>query len=428
MASLGRVRTHADVVVVGAGAVGASVALELSRRGRRVTVVDRGSGWAAGCSWGNAGLICPSHAGPWATVQDIGRAARWMLRSDSPLGITPSAALVPFMGRLLTTRERTVRRATALSRRMCRASLALHEEMSRHGMDTGFHRAGLLDVYATGPGLDRGAAGAERHREAGVSCTVLEQRDVHRLEPALEQDVAGGVLFPDEAHCDPARFVEAVGGAAVDAGASLLPGTDVLDVARCGQAVELTTSTGLIRAGTVVVAAGAWSGRLARALGRPVPLQAGKGYTVDLPNEERTPLVRPLMLQEARIAVTPLDGRLRLAGTMQFAGLDESIDPRRVTAVYREGMRMLPAWKDAAISRIWSGLRPCSPDGLPLVGWLREDVPIALATGHAMLGLTLAPLTGELVADLVQGTDREELSVLDPRRLGWTHRRTAGTR
>jgi D-amino-acid dehydrogenase len=131
------------------------------------------------------------------------------------------------------------------------------------------------------------------------------------------------------------------------------------------------------------------------------------------------PLKRPLMLQESRIAVTPLDGRLRLAGTMQFAGLDESIDRRRVTSVHRAGTRMLPAWKDAPVAKIWSGLRPCTPDGLPLIGWLRDDLPVALATGHAMLGLTLAPVTGQLVADLVDGAGRDEFAMLDPGRFRW---------
>jgi D-amino-acid dehydrogenase len=416
VASLGRISNRTDVAVIGAGAVGASIALELGRRGRDVTVLERGSDWAAGCSWGNAGLICPSHAGPWATSGDIGQAVRWMLRPDSPLGIKPAPALVPFMGRLLTARESAVRRATELSRQMCRDSLALHEAMAAAGFDTGFQRAGLLDVYETAAGLDRGRRGAEHHHAAGVRCEVVDHRRVLELEPGLHEEVAGGVFFPDEAHCDPARFVTAVGAAALAAGATLATGAEVLEMQPAGTSVDLTTTAGTVRADTVIVAAGAWSARLARALGRPIPLQGGKGYTIDLRNDDRTPLKRPLMLQESRVAVTPLDGRLRFAGTMQFAGLDESIDRRRVASVHRGGIRMLPAWRESSVAKIWSGLRPCTPDGLPLIGWLRDDLPVALATGHAMLGLTLAPVTGELVADLVDGTDREELAMLHPGR------------
>jgi D-amino-acid dehydrogenase len=405
--------------------VGAAIALELSNRGRDVVVLERGSDWAAGCSWGNAGLICPSHAGPWATSSDIGQAMRWMLRPDSPLGIKPSPVLVPFMGRLLTARAQAVRRATELSRQLCRHSLMLHETMAAAGLDTGFHRSGLLDVYETAAGLNRGRRGAEQHLAAGVRCQVLDRESLLDLEPGLHPELAGGVFFPDEAHCDPARFVTAVGGAALAAGGTLVTGAEVLELRASGSSVDLTTTSGAIRADTVVVAAGAWSARLTRALGRPIPLQGGKGYTIDLPNDDRTPLRRPVMLQEPRIAVTPLDGRLRLAGTMQFAGLDESIDRRRVASVQRAGTRMLPAWRESGVAKIWSGLRPCTPDGLPFIGWLRDDMPVALATGHAMLGLTLAPVTGELVADLVDGTDREEFAMLDPGRFRWGSARPA---
>ena len=416
MASLGSIRNRADVAVIGAGAVGASIALELSKRGRDVTILEKGFDWAAGCSWGNAGLICPSHAGPWATSRDIGQAMRWMLRPDSPLGMKPSPALVPFMSRLLSAGQGAVRRMTELSRQLCRVSLALHESMAGAGLDTGFRKTGLLDVYGSGRGFDRGQSAAEQHRAAGVRCQVLDREQVLELEPQLHTELAGGVFFPDEAHCDPARFVTAVGEAAVVAGTTLMTGTDVLEMRLSGRSVDLTTTSGMIRADTVVVAAGAWSAGLTRALGCPIPLQGGKGYTVDLPNDERTPVRRPVMLQEARIAVTPLNGRLRLAGTMQFAGLDETIDRRRVASVHRAGTRMLPAWQDATVAKIWSGLRPCTPDGLPLIGWLRDDMPVALATGHAMLGLTLAPVTGELVADLVTGKDREEFAMLNPGR------------
>jgi D-amino-acid dehydrogenase len=416
VASLGPIRNRTDVAVIGAGAVGASIALELSRRGRDVVVLERGADWAAGCSWGNAGLICPSHAGPWATSSDIGQAMRWMLRPDSPLGIKPSPALVPFMGRLLTARQRTVRQATELSRQLCRDSLALHEAMAGSGFDTGFHRAGLLDVYETSAGLERGRRGAEQHLAAGVNCEVVDRQRVLKLEPGLHQKLAGGVFFPDEAHCDPARFVAAVGAAALVTGATLLTGAEVLDMRAAGNSIDLTTTSGTVRADTVIVAAGTWSATLARALRRPIPLQGGKGYTIDLLDDGRTPLKRPLMLQESRVAVTPLDGRLRFAGTMQFAGLDESIDRRRVASVHRGGIRMLPAWRESPVAKIWSGLRPCTPDGLPIIGWLRDDMRVVLATGHAMLGLTLAPVTGELVADLVDGTDRPEFAMLDPGR------------
>lgn len=411
----GHARRTADIVVIGAGAIGAAIALELSSRGREVIVLERGSGWAAGCSWGNAGLICPSHAGPWASVDDVTTAMRWMLRPDSPLGIRPSPALIPFMARLLTAGGEATARATEVSRRMCRASLALHADFSTR-LDTEFRQSGLLDVYATAERLDRGLEAAAQHRAGGVNCDDLDAAATRELEPALRSDIAGGVFFPDEAHCDPARFVHSVGARAEEQGVRLLGNTDVLGINPSPRGVELLTTQGSIAANFVVLATGAWTNEIAPKDSPSMPLQGGKGYTVDLSAGDRPPLARPVMLQEARVAVTPLDGRLRLAGTMQFNGLDESINARRIATVHRDAMNILPSWSEAPIERLWSGLRPCTPDGLPFVGWLRKDVPVAVATGHAMLGLTLAPLTGMQVADLIESKESADLAALDPQR------------
>ena len=402
--------------MIGAGAIGAACAFELSRGGVDVLVLERDADWAAGCSWGNAGLVCPSHAGPYATWADIGSATRWLLRPDSPLGIRPLPQLVPFLTRLLSEgRPTRARRVLELSRDMCRRSLEMHRQLAADGLDTGFQRAGLLDVYETPAGLERGHAAADVHRASGLSLRVLEAEQVQEAEPALGASAVGGVLFEDEAHLDPLKYVRAVATAAEARGARLLTGAEVLDMTPTATGVELTTTVGAVHADTVVVAAGAWSGRLADALGRPVPLQGGKGYTVDLAADGRQQLHRPLMLPESRVAVTPLDGRLRLGGTMQFAGLDERIDRRRLDGVLSAGRRMLPGWSDAPTVSMWAGLRPCSPDGLPYVGWL-DPGRVLLATGHAMLGLTLAPLTGQQVADLVDGRELPDAAAFDPGR------------
>lgn len=426
MAFPGQARQTADIAVIGAGAIGAAISSELASRGREVVVLERGPGWASGCSWGNAGLICPSHAGPWASVDDVTTAMRWMLRPDSPLGIKPSPALIPFMARLLTAGSDEVQRATGVSRRMCRESLAMHRDLSTR-IDTGFHQSGLLDVYATAARLERGLEAAVHHREAGVRCEDLSTSGAQRLEPALRDDIAGGVFFPDEAHCDPARFVQSLGALAGQQGVCLQSGTDVLSINPTTSGVDLLTTQGSITANVVVLATGAWTGEIAPKGSPSMPLQGGKGHTIDLTAGERAPLERPVMLQEARVAVTPLDGRLRLAGTMQFNGLDETINARRAATVHRDAMDILPSWSDAPVERLWSGLRPCTPDGLPFIGWLREGVPVAVATGHAMLGLTLAPLTGKQVADLIDGTGSDDLAALDPQRFASNRWRKAAS-
>ena len=407
------VREHADVVVVGAGAVGAATAAELARRGRSVLVLDRGADWAAGASWGNAGLLCPSHAGPWASRQDVAQGLRWMTRRDSPLGVRPRPGLVPFMGRLLTLPASRVAESRRLSRELCLESLTLHEKLGTEA-ETGFTRSGLLDTYWTEGGFARGRAGAVEHHANGVTCEVLDAEATRAAEPELATGVVGGVLFPDEAHCDPAAYVRAEAASAVAHGGRLLQEAEVLDIETGGPRVRLRTTQGIVTADEVVVAAGSWSRALVAATGARLALQPGKGYTTDLTAGTRNPLRRPVMLQEQRVAVTPLAGRLRLAGTMEFAGLDLSLARRRVDGVHAAGASCLPAWEDAPVQRIWSGLRPCTPDGLPLLGRLPKAPRITLATGHAMLGLTLAPVTGVLVADLLDDRPDPRLAAMDP--------------
>jgi D-amino-acid dehydrogenase len=152
-----------------------------------------------------------------------------------------------------------------------------------------------------------------------------------------------------------------------------------------------------------------------------LPLQAGKGYSVDMDMAGGIGLSRPLLLQEARLAVTPFAGTVRFAGMMEFLGLNTAIDSHRVDAVRSAAKRAVPKLASGPATKVWAGLRPCTPDGMPMVGWLDPSNKVALATGHAMLGLTLAPVTGQLVSDLLAGQTSDDLRVLSPQR--FTHRR-----
>jgi D-amino-acid dehydrogenase len=400
-----------DVAVLGAGVVGAAVAYELAGAGASVAVVERGESWGSGCSWGNAGFVSPSHAGHFAHPHDLFLAARWLLRPDRPFAVRPRPGLAPFMARLaLAMRPATEARVRQLSRSLCEESLAMHAALAAGGIEAGFRRDGILEVYETADLLRSGIA------HAGPDARVLSAQETRGEEPALGGRVAGGILNEGDAHCDPLRFVRGLGAAAEERGAALLPRREVFDLVPADGGVTVRTTAGDLAAETVVVAAGSWSGRVARLAGGRIPLEAGKGYTVDLEAETREPLRRPLILQEARLGVTPLEGRTRLAGTMAFDGLDTRIDRRRVAAVHAAGSRAMPGWAGAPVREVWSGLRPCSPDGLPIVGRLPGAEQVVVATGHAMLGLTLAPVTGRLVGELLAGRPRAELAQLSPSR------------
>jgi D-amino-acid dehydrogenase len=383
-----------DVVVVGGGAIGVTAAYELARRGARVTLLERGDSLAAGCSWGNAGLVCPSHSLPLATPAALREGVRGLLRSDGALGLRPRRGTVGWLARFAAAcrvdRAESGRESIyALSV----ASLELHAGLARLG--TSFERRGILSVYETPAGL------AEPQLRSAEFLTPDEAR---QLVPALRPGLAGAVLHRDEAHVDPLRYVQALGAAAAAEGAEL---RTRVEVRALGPGNVLETSEDRLRPETVVLAAGAWTATLV-----PLPLTGGKGYHVDLVAEPRDPAL-PLLFPELRCAVTPLDGRLRLTGTLEVTGLDATVRPRRLDAVRaiatrigREGGRELS---------VWTGLRPCTPDGLPVIGRVAPDVVVA--TGHAMKGISLAPITAQLVAELVAGEPpSHDLSAFSPDR------------
>jgi D-amino-acid dehydrogenase len=391
----------ADVAVVGGGAIGAAVALELARRGARTVLLERGPELGWGCSAGNAGVICPSHSYPLATPAALRQGLRWMLRPAGPFYLRPTPRIVPWLARFAaaSTPGRAHASMEAI-RALGLASLELHAELAAEGLDTGFERRGVLNVYETEAGFAAGREEAGLHEAAGVRSEVLDGLSARGLEPSLAEGLAGAVLYPDEAHCDPLRFVQAVGLAARDAGADVRTRVEVLGFRRNGGVEAIETTAGDVRAGTVVLAAGAWTSRLARELGAFVPVEGGKGYHVDLDPGSGDPRL-PVFVQESRVIATPFEDRVRLAGTLELTGLDLAVNRVRVRAVLESGRRAVPALAGRRVLRVWRGLRPCAPDGLPIVGRLPGLENVVLATGHAMMGLTLAPITGRLVAELI---------------------------
>jgi D-amino-acid dehydrogenase len=402
------------VVVIGGGAIGVCAALELARRGCAVTLLERGSALAAGCSAGNAGLICPSHSVPIANPAALRDGLRWALRPDSPFYLRPRLSVLPWLVRFaVASRPERAAAATRAVVSLSRASLGLHAGLAAEGLDTGFERRGILNVYESGPAF---AAATREAAHAAGPAQVLDREGVHRLEPALGSSVLGGVYYADEAHADPLRFVRAVGGAATEAGAAIRTGVEVRGLRRIDGRVAVVTSEGDLWPGHVVLAAGVWSTRLAASLDVFLPLEGGKGYHVDLEPAAGDPQV-PVFLQETRVIATPLAGRLRLAGTLELAGLDPSISARRVEAIRRAAHRLLRGQDRRDVLEVWSGLRPCTPDGLPVIGSTARLPSLVLAAGHAMKGLALAPVTGRLVAELVAGESAShDLTLFDPDR------------
>jgi D-amino-acid dehydrogenase len=379
-----------DVAIVGGGAIGVCCALELARRGASVTLLERGPTLASGCSAGNAGLICPSHSTPIANPASLRNGIRWMWKRDSPFYLRPRPAMLPWLARFALAARGWEERAQ-LIRALSLESLELHAVLGEE-LTTSFERTGTLNVYATSAGLEQGAREAEH---SGLRHAVLGTDETRALEPSLSGPVHGSVHYPDEGRVDPRRFVEVVGRAAAEAGAEIRTGTDVRSLEE-------------LRAATVVVAAGAWSRTLV-----DLPLEGGKGYHIDFERSNDDPRI-PAWIQETWTIATPLPDRLRLSGTLELAGLDLSIAPARVEAIRRGGERWFRGLATRPQVEMWAGLRPCLPDGLPAIGRLGK---VVVATGHAMKGVSLAPITGRLVAQHVAGeTPAIDLAPFDPGR------------
>jgi D-amino-acid dehydrogenase len=380
----------ADAIVVGGGAIGVCCAYELAKRGASVTLLERGPRLASGCSAGNAGLICPSHSAPISNPTSLRNGLRWMWKRDSPFYLRPRPAVLPWLARFALA-ARHAEEGTRVIRALSNESLELHAQLGEE-LGTSFERTGTLNVYSTEESLRNGIAEAEH---TGLRFDVLDAAATREAEPSLTGPLAGAVRYPDEAHVDPVLFVEAVGRGAIEAGVEIRTGVEV------GSLEEL-------HADVVVVAAGAWSRRLVR-----LPLEGGKGYHVDFERSPDDPQ-RPTWLQETWTVATPLPSRLRLSGTLELAGLDLSISQPRVDAIRRGGDRWFRGLSGRTAVETWAGLRPCLPDGLPAVGRLGRTL---VATGHAMKGVALAPVTGRLVAQLAAGeTPAHDLAPLDPGR------------
>ena len=405
------------VVVIGGGVIGLTSAYQLVRDGDCVTIVDaRATG--GGASEVNAGWVCPAESGPVPAPGMIGQAARWMLRRGSPLYVKPSLdpSFLWFMLRMARHCNRADYRAgmEALIR-LAEGTMALHDEYRADGVDFEMHADGLLMAFLDGTKWRAQQEHLDIAARAGLEPTILDGEAARATEPALSEHVQGGILFPHERHLDPAAFVRALRGRCLELGVEVVQDEPIQRVEMEGSRVVAVHGAGQRFAGDAfLLATGAWSGTLSKAFGASLPVRPGKGYSVDLP---AFGLRRPTYLTEAKVAATPLDGGLRLAGTMEFGGLEESIDPVRVEAIARAPEAFFHSWPMPKAPQLGAGLRPMSPDGLPLIGRMRRLDNAYISSGHAMLGLTLAPASAAAISDLIlRGHRRLTLAPFDAER------------
>ena len=393
-----------DIAIIGGGVIGVASAVELARRGAQVTVLERDR-IGHGCSYGNAGWLTPSQAVPLANPSMLLKSFKWMFDPDSPLYIQPrlDPALIRWLiGFLLASRTSKFERGTAALVELCRMSVDLWEELATRSPETfGFERHGLLAVYENAASLEAARPGVDLVCRSGVRAERWTADEIREREPAVTGRQAGGYFYPDDAHCEPYRAVKALEAEARALGVRFLEGTEVYRISNGAGPRRLTTTHGEISAGQLVIATGPWSEALGKMLGLRLPVIGAKGYSIVLPPGDPQPS-RSIYLVERKIAVNPHRDALRIAGTLELVRDDFSINARRVDVILRGAKGMLNI-EETAPREIWRGLRPCTPDGMPLIGRARGRGDVWLATGHQMAGLKTAPGTGLLLAQLMTG-------------------------
>jgi len=404
-----------DVLVIGGGVIGVCVAYYLTQAGRQVTLVEKGE-ICSGCSSGNAGLIAPSHSIPLPAPGVLRKALKWMFDPESPFYLKPrlDLDLLWWLWRFRAACKRTrMRRAMPILRDLNHASKELYDELaSDDDLRFAYEQKGLLELFVTEQGARECTKAAELLQEFGIELNLLDAAQARAMAPNALPAVLGGVYSPGDVHIDPAEFTTQLARLAESRGARLRTSTEVLGFETSARRVSaVVTTRGDFCPHHVVLAAGAWSASLAKGLGIKLPVQPAKGYSITVTRPAKAPRV-PLLLSEAKVAVTPFGETLRFAGTLELAGLDLSINRRRVAAIRRAVRKYHRCHEGGELIEIWRGLRPCTPDGLPVIGRSAAYEDLIIATGHGMKGICLAPITGNLVAQLV--CDEEPLLDLTP--------------
>lgn len=419
------------VAVIGGGVIGLCAALYAARAGRRVLLLERHGPDGDSCSLGNAGMVTPSHLVPLASPGAVRLGMRLLADPEGAFGIRWGAG--PGLWRWLFEFRRSatnahVERAAPVLAELLLASRADFGALAAE-TDNAFRleERGIVMLCREEATLADEEHLAELAHRSGIAAELLDPAGLAALDPSLTMRAAGGVYFPGDCHLEPERLVAALRDLAARAGVAFRWETPALGWRRRagGRAVAVVTPGGEVAADDFVVAGGSATEALLRPLGCRVPIQPGKGYSFTVPTPPRLPRV-PAILVEARIAVTPMGGGLRFAGTMELGGLPGRVEPARVRGIRRAIPAYYPEFGEAdlATAPVWAGLRPCTPDGLPYIGRLPTAPNVLVAAGHAMLGVSLGPVTGRCVAALLTGAEPPvPLTLLQPQRFDARHSR-----
>lgn len=402
-----------NCVIIGGGVVGLCSAYYLAKSGHEVTIVDQ-SDLKNGCSYGNAGMIVPSHVIPLAQPGMIAQGMKWMFDSKSPFYVKPRLSKELFswgVSFYKHANQKHVDRSMPALRDLSLFSKELYQQFSRESDLFQYQEKGLLMLFQSDKvGEEEIHAGKEAEK-LGLEVDFLNKEEVLTLESGLNLNAKGGVHYKSDAHLSPNRFMAFLIAELGRMKVNFVSNSSVTDFKiNNGSVEEVKTSTGSIKCDEVILSAGSWSPKIAKKLGINLSILPGKGYSFNIENVGQKPSI-PSILCEGKVAVTPIGDKIRFGGTMEITHTnDHVINTKRVQGIVDTANKFYPEIQliQPSINDIWHGFRPCTPTGLPLISRSEKVNNLVVATGHAMMGLSLGPATGKLVQELV---DSEKLSV-----------------
>ncbi len=389
-------------IIIGGGIIGLSTAYYLNKEGYNVTVIDQ-SDILGGASFVNAGFLTPSHFIPLAAPGMIAKGIKYMFDSSSPFYIKPRLDKDFIKWALLFNRSCSKKNVNSSVQALLDINLysqKLFEELkSSKAFDFHLESRGLLMAYQEDEAKKHEGEIADKAIKMGLKIDHLNREELAKIEPGLI--AKGAYHYHSDSHMTPTDFMRSMKLFLGKNGVSFKLNEKVLDIIPNKDTVEIKTSKDQYKFDELIIATGAWSEKLAKKLGQYIPIQPGKGYCID--SKRKSGITFPTILSEAKVAVSPMDGFTRFAGTMELAGIDNKLNLKRVRAITKFAKRYYKNFEfsDKEIEEASFGFRPVSPDGLPFIGKLNQHRNVTIATGHAMMGWSLGPVTGKLVEEII---------------------------
>ncbi|WP_454060693.1 NAD(P)/FAD-dependent oxidoreductase [Elizabethkingia ursingii] len=402
-------------LIIGVGIAGLSSAYYLLQKGWQVEILEQND-LSDNCSYGNAGMLVPSHFTPLAAPGVIAQGIRWMFNSKSPFYVKPtiSSKLISWGLQFLKhSNQKHVDASASAIRDLNLASSALYNELAKtDGFNFELNQNGILMLYKTEKIAEEEAELAHIARELGLNTEILDQKEIQELEPNINLDVIGGINYKCDGHLNPMKLMSQLISYLKNKNVVFHTHHRVSGFEISGNKINAVIANGIRFTGDqIIMTGGSFLPELAQKAGIKIQLMPGKGYSfIHTPDDPKSKLEHAALLLEARVAVTPMSGKIRFGGTMELAQHQHKINMNRVEGIVTSIPKYMPDFNIPLPkeSDIWYGYRPCAPDGLPYLGASSKLKNLIIAGGGGMMGLSLGPIFGRTVSEIANG---DKLSV-----------------